>query len=234
MRFPMTRSNFFGVQQEVNLAESSMVLLIDNDAILKLASYGLLDVAFSMFNIQPKDIHVLATAKYALLPAQGRLRRCKTEECANRLESFLAKVNKLTPDGVDAGILDMLIAKPGIDAGEALLIGVAASDSDSYIITGDKRALEALQMGEGLDNVRNALAGRMLSLELLFSFLVEGDFAQVQESVRNQPGVDKALTNAFGVSAPVDLASVRAALDSYVSYLRRSTGTLLHPSPTSS
>ncbi len=211
-----------------------MALFIDNDVLLKLASYDLLDTVLTMFKIRPKDIHVLPTAKYALLPAKDRLRRCKTEECAARLEAFLSKTSKLNPDGVDAGKLDTLVAKPGIDAGEALMLAGAASNSESFIITGDKRAIEALQLGEGLDDVREALVGRVLSLELLLSFMVEGDFAEVQTRVRNQPNVDKALTIAFGVSASASLESVRAALDSYVEHLRTLTGNLLHPSPTSS
>lgn len=211
-----------------------MTVFIDNDALLKLASYDLLDTVLTMFDIAPGDIRVLATAKYSLLPAKDRLRRCKMEECADRLGSFLATARKLASDDVDGSMLDSLSAKPGIDPGEAMMLAAAASDSDPFVITGDKRALEALQTGEGLDEVREALAGRVLSLELLFSFLVEGNFDQVQERVRKQPGVDKAIANAFGVSAPAGLDSVRAALDSYVEYLRRSTGTLLHPSPASS
>lgn len=211
-----------------------MNLFIDNDALLKLASYDLLDVAIVMFDIQPGDIQVLATAKYALLPAKERLRRCKTEECAARLESFLSKVTKLSAGDADDGALDALAGRPGIDAGEAMMFAVAASKPDSFLITGDKRALEALHIGQELERVRAVLAGRVLSLELLLSFMVEGDFAQVQARVRSQPGVDKALTNVFGVSAPASLESVRAALDSYVAHLRCITGALLHPSPTNS
>lgn len=230
----MTRSSFSVARREVLPVDATMSLFIDNDALLKLASYDLLDTALTMFNIRPEDIHVLATARYALIPDKNRLRRCKTEECASRLESFLAKANKLTQDGLSADMLDALTSEPGIDPGEALMLGMAASAPDSYIITGDKRALEALQAGKGLNDVCEVLAGRVLPLELLFSFLVEGDFAQVQVRVRSQPEVDKALTYAFGVSTPANLASVRAALDSYVGHLRRLTGSLLHPSPTSS
>ena len=141
-----------------------MTLFIDNDALLKLASYDLLDTALNMFNIQWEDIQVLATAKYALLPAKDRLRRCKTEQCATRLESFLSRVTKLSADDADATTLDALAERPGIDAGEAVMFAVAASKSDSFIITGDKRALEALQIGQSLDGVREALAGRVLSV----------------------------------------------------------------------
>ncbi len=211
-----------------------MTLFIDNDALLKLANYDLLDIAFTMFNIPPQDVHVLATAKYVLVPAKDRLRHCKTEEAAYRLEHFLSKATKLDVDSVSSEVLDPLFAIPGIDPGEALMLAMAAPNPDSYIITGDKRALEALHGGKGLDTIRGALAGRLLSLELLFQFLIEGDFEKVQACVRSQLGVDKSLTIAFGISAPASLESVREALNSYVEHLRRMTGALLHPSPTSS
>jgi hypothetical protein len=210
-----------------------MILFIDNDALLKLVSYDLLETALAMFHIRQEDVRVLATAKYALLPANNRLRRCKTEQCATRLESFLPKATKLSADDADAAALDALAEMPGIDAGEALMFAVAAPKSDSFIITGDKRALEALQIGQSHHGVRDALAGRVLSIELLFSFMVEGDFAQLQAQVRSQPGVDTALSSIFGVSVPASPESVRAALDSYIGHLRHRTGTLLHPSPTS-
>jgi hypothetical protein len=211
-----------------------MTLFLDNDALLKLVNYDLLETALTMFSILPEDIHVLATAKYALLPAKDRLRYCSNQESANRLEAFLSKATKLTVEGVDSEMLDALVAQPGIDPGEALMLAIAASNPESHVITGDKRALAALHAGKHLVHVHAALAGRVLSLELLFLFLVEGDFARVQTCVRNQPGVDRALTNVFGVSAPASPESVRGALNSYVEHLRRLTGALLHPSPASS
>jgi hypothetical protein len=211
-----------------------MTLFIDNDALLKLANYDLLDTALMMFGIQPKDINVLATAKYVLLPGKDRLRHCKTEETAQRLENFLLKAIKLNAESVASEVLDALYVKPGIDAGEALIFAMAASDPDSYVITGDKRALAAMHDGKGLGDVRGALAGRVFSLELLFLFLIKCDFARVQAGVRSQPSVDKALTIAFGLSAPASFESVRHALNSYVEHLRRLTGALLHSFPAAS
>lgn len=230
----MTRSSSFAERLEPLQADAPMTLFIDNDALLKLANYGLVDTALTMFDIRPEDIHVLATAKYALLPAKDRLRHCKTEESAHRLENFLSKATKLNAEDVDSEVLDALSAKPGIDPGEALMLAMAASEPDSYVITGDKRALAALHDGKGLGDVCGVLAGRVLSLELLFLFLVEGDFERVQACVRRQTSVDKALTNAFGVSEPASFESVRDALNSYVEHLRRLTGALLYPSPASS
>jgi hypothetical protein len=152
---------------------------------------------------------VLATAKYALLPAKDRLRRCKTEQCATRLESFLSRVTKLSADDADATTLDALAERPGIDAGEAVMFAVAAYKSDSFIITGDKRALEALQIGQSLDGVREALASASFP-RIAVPFMVEGDCAGAS-MCQKSPGVNRANEHlwCFGAGEP---ESVRAAL----------------------
>jgi hypothetical protein len=71
----------------------SQPILIDNDALLKLARYGLLDEALALFECTATDVRVLAAAKYRLLPAKNRLRFCKDEESAARLEAFLKSSN---------------------------------------------------------------------------------------------------------------------------------------------
>lgn len=209
----------------------SQPILIDNDVLLKLARYALLDEAIALFECTPTDVRVLATAKYRLLPAKNRLRFCKDEESAARLEAFLKTSNPLDPGLADPDLWDVLNAVPNIDSGEALLFAVGANNRDTLVITGDKRSLAALCSHDSVIHVSNALAGRVVSMEVLFSILVEHQFAHVQECVRSKPNVDKALSIAFGVTTPADLNSVREGLNSYIRHLRNVTGALLHPTP---
>ena len=202
-------------------------LLIDNDALLKLARYGLLDTAITAFGASPSDVRVLATAKYSLLPTKNRLLRCKDEASAARLEDFLSKTVSLSTADTDAELLDTLNAVPSIDAGEALLLAAGASDGEAVIITGDKRALAALCSDDSVSHVAHALAGRVASLEVLFWQMVEQHFHDTQLCVRSNPDIDKALSNAFGMSAPASLDSAREALASYIRHLRGITNTLL-------
>lgn len=206
-------------------------LLIDNDALLKLARYGLLDTLATMFGVDIRNIHVLATAKYSLLPARNRLLRCKDEDDANRLEEFLTKSTPLSPADTDTNLLDALSAIPSIDAGEALLLAAAASDNETLVITGDKRALAALCADSSIAQVEEALAGRVVTLEVIFWQLVNQDFTHTQSCVRSKPDVDKAISNVFGVSAPATIDSVREALASYINHLQGVTGGLLQVPP---
>lgn len=206
-------------------------LLIDNDALLKLARYGLLNQALALFDCTPTDVSVLAAAKYRLLPAKNRLRFCKDEESAVRLEAFLRTSKPLDARSADPDLLDELNVIPNIDAGEALLLAVGATNNEILVITGDKRSLAALCSHGSVAEVSNALAGRVISVEVLFFMLIERQFALIQERVRAKPDVDTTLKIVFGVTFPVDYESARQGLDSYIRDLRSRTGTLLYVPP---
>lgn len=203
-------------------------LLIDNDALLKLARYGLLDEAIALFECNSTDAIVLTTAKYKLLPHKNRLQFCKDEESATRLEAFLKTANLVNAELADPDIFDLLNAVPNIDAGEALLFAVGANNNDKLVITGDKRSIKALCSDDSVAEVSKALAGRVVSLEVLFFMLAEYQFTLIQERVRAKPDVDKTLNNVFGLTVPADFASVKEGFASYISDLRRKTGTLLY------
>ncbi|WP_272819482.1 hypothetical protein [Scytonema hofmannii] len=149
------------------------LILIDNDALLKLARYSLLDESLVVFGCVPTNVRVLATAKYSLLPAKNRLRFCKDEQSAARLEAFLRTSEPLDAGLADPDLLDALNAVQNIDAGEALLLAVGATVGDTLVITGDKRSLIALCTNDSVAQVSNALAGRVVSMEVLFLHLVE-------------------------------------------------------------
>ncbi|MEC4814454.1 MAG: hypothetical protein SAK29_14445 [Scytonema sp. PMC 1069.18] len=204
------------------------LILIDNDALVKLARYGLLDETLVLFGCVPTDVRVLATAKYSLLPVKNRLHRCKDEESAARLEAFLRTSEPLDAGLADPDLLDALNAVQNIDAGEALLLAVGATVGNTLVITGDKRSLKALCTNDSVAQVSNALAGRVVSMEVLFLHLVEHQFAYVQECVRSKPNVDTALKIVFGVTAPAAFESVQEGLASYIRDLRTVTGTLLY------
>jgi hypothetical protein len=203
-------------------------ILIDNDALLKLARYGLIDEALTVFGCTPADVNVLAAAKYSLLPTKNRLRLCKDEESVTRLEAFLRTSKTVDTGSADPDILDVLNTIPNIDGGEAILFAVGATNRDSLVITGDKRSLAALCSHDSVTHVSNALLGRVVSMEVLFLMLIERQFVLIQERVRAKPDVDKTLMIVFGVSVAVDFESVREGLDSYINSLRSKTGTLLY------
>ncbi len=204
------------------------LVFMDNDALLKLAQYGLLEEALRSINCTQSDVRVLPTARYSLLPQRGRLRRCKDEASATRLEAFLANVGQLDIGSASATLLDELIALPGVDVGEAQLFAAAAAQPEVLVLTGDKRALAALCSAPNVADAVTALSGRVVAVETVFAMLTDGDFSVTQSRVRAKPEVDKTLTTIFGVSVAASLESVREGLRSYQGHLRASTGDLLY------
>lgn len=204
-------------------------ILIDNDALLKLACYGLLSEAVSFFECSPENAFVLATAKYSILPDRNRLRFCEDKASATRLEKFFQASSLINVQQADPNLLDTLNTVQNIDVGEAILFAIGSTDRDSIVITGDKRSLAALCSHDSVATVYKGLERRVVSMEILFLYLIENQFSYIQDRVRAKPSVDKALSIAFGVTEPTDLASVREGLNSYIQYLRSETGNLLYP-----
>lgn len=202
-------------------------VLFDNDALLKLSQYGLLDSALTVLGVDPQAAKVLNTARYVLLPKNNRLKKCGDEETASRLDTFLTQVTTISTDELDANALDVLAGFQGIDAGEAILIATASSDTNTILVTGDKRAIAALSGNSDLSQIASRLEGRIYTLEAIMALLVEKDFETTQFSVRRQPKVDRALTNIFGVGSAASSSSVEEGLKSYIQHIRDSTGRLL-------
>jgi len=205
----------------------TQLILIDNDALLKLARYGLLHDSIALFGCTPANVAALPAAKYKLLPDEDRLRYCEDEESAVRLEEFLKIATRLNPREADLDLLDELNTIQHIDT-ESLLFAVGATDKDSLVITGDKRSLAALCSDDSVAHVFTALAGRVVTMEVLFLHLIEHNFAHIQKCVRSKRNVDKALSIAFGVTIPADLTSVKEGLTSYIRHLQNVTGVLLY------
>ncbi|MFB9128618.1 hypothetical protein E2553_24615 [Paraburkholderia dipogonis] len=203
------------------------MILLDNDVLLKLASYDLIDEALKALDVQRGQVSVLSTAKYSLLPAKNRLQRCKDEETANRLEAFLKTCPVVSQDAIAPELLDELTNIQSLDSGEAVLFAFAASNRDAVVVTGDKRAISALMNAR----VAEDLQGRVMALESLFEVMTAEEVEPVQAKVRAKPAVDKTLSNVFGKSYAASAGSVREGLASYINHMKGQTGGLLWRPP---
>lgn len=206
----------------------NQVILMDNDALLKLACYGLFKEALVALNTQVSNVCLLAVAKYVLMPYQNRLKFCGNEATVAHLTEFIDSANRVKVDSVNSDDLDLLTGVPNIDAGEALLLAAGATEGSSLVLTGDKRSIAALYAHSSLESIAIALEGRIVCMELLVAMMVEQNFEFIQTRIRAKPKIDKALTVIFGVSIAADWASVQEGLQSYINYLVNQTGNLLY------
>lgn len=205
----------------------SGILLVDNDALLKLSAYDLFEEALGCLHFIPQQVYILATAKYKLLPAKSRLKLCKEEEVADRLEAIIASVNEFSEEQIiNPEIIDTLLDYQGIDAGEALLIAYAIQIQQSLLLTGDKKALDALT-AIALENITVQLRNRICVLEVLFLKMIETDFPHIQLKVRSKPGVDTTMSFIFGRSLPGTRESALDGLRSHITHMKELGNNLL-------
>jgi hypothetical protein len=142
-----------------------MRLLVDTDAFCKLGIAGLLEEAVRVVGAELSKCVRLAALPYML--RKGSLpKRYGAKAC----EALIESAERMIPIApVDQAKLQPFVAMTDIDPGEAQLLASVA-DSDSLLMSGDKRALRALK--NSTDLVR-ALAGRVITLEAVLLAVAE-------------------------------------------------------------
>lgn len=170
-----------------------MIVLADNDIILKLAQCDLLDALPDILDCQEAEFFITRAAKYQLLPKKPAkaLSKCGNEETLARLTSFLETTQTL-PDVKDTALLAQLDNIEGIDGGEKFLFAAAVETENPLLITGDRRALRALLEHQGqLPTVFSALQNAVVTFEsaILLAMRHIG-FAIVKQKLLGSPKPD--------------------------------------------
>jgi hypothetical protein len=170
-----------------------VIVLADNDLILKLAQCDLLDQLQEILEVSPSGIFVTSTAKFQLL---GRTRekgigRCGNEETYDRLVRFLG-CTQVLPAVVDVGLLAELAAIPNIDVGEQQLFASAVEVKSPILLTGDKRSLQALIDNKAVvEGVYGSLAGHVVIFEsILLLALSRYGFPALKQKLLGNPKPD--------------------------------------------
>ncbi len=127
-----------------------MILLSDNDLVVKLAQCDLLDEALASFEAKRSDCFVLSTIRHSLRlgnPDKSIERYVGSPQAFERISEFLEHCNVLQEAPI-LDLIDHLIEIPEIDVGEQALFLHAKDNHDKkldyFMLTGDKRALRAI------------------------------------------------------------------------------------------
>lgn len=126
----------------------------------------------------------------------------------------------------DAILMARLADVRGIDSGEVQLFARAMELTDAIIVTGDKNAMRALAQNAQLTDITTALAGKLVSFEMVLACISRRCGAgRIRAANATYPGVDGALASACSRSS--DDTVLRRNLERYVAMLRAETGYLL-------
>lgn len=202
-------------------------VLLDNDVVWKLCCFRCEDVLSRLGTAPPAMLNV---GKYTLRDKVRRTTRVRDRQrVVAALEGALATLSMLQPDAAELALatdLEDAAARLSLDfdSGESQLLAELITRSWPLLITGDKRAIAAI------DKVLPGRAdGRIACLEQLMATIISlKDVGEVRAGVCGEPAVDRALTNCFAcASQTFDVASLAAGLTSYIDDVRRTSGRTL-------
>lgn len=212
-----------------------MTAVVDNDIILKCACYGLFDELPGLAGSSATVVGVLGAARFVV---SRRIRRISLnrsrEKALERLNAFLARSTTLEPTNQEIELaaafeLAAQQAAVSLDTGESQLCAIAISRAIPSLLTGDKRAIRALQTL--LDRVSRllALCGKVGCLEqLMLAAIDAGNGGTLRAAICAEPKVDRALAICFSCkNNAVSEQDIKDGLNSYISDLRASAVRIL-------
>jgi hypothetical protein len=174
-----------------------LILLADNDIILKLAQCDLLTDLPDLLREDADQIFITPTARYQLLPKKTAkaIEKCGNEVTVKRIRDFLDKAMEIPPIQDDS-LLKTLASIDKIDGGESILFAAAVQVPNPILATGDRNALRALLAHqEQLPTVIVALRERVVTFEsVILLALYKRGFAIIKQKLLNSPKPDKMLS----------------------------------------
>lgn len=206
------------------MSEDSRRLVVDVDALVKLAHWGLLGELEGATGIPPERQATVESIRFRAARRDPKLFRDATvaDYLAVALSQFGAAWRP------DAEVVAHLQGIAGLDAGEITLIAMLCSDPQAVLVTGDKRALRALA-ASGLEDIVERVAGRIVCLEqVVLSALDRLGVGTLAKSIEPHRDLDVAIRCAVPLLPyPVEL-DVRKGLLSYIEDLRKDAPSLLY------
>jgi len=199
--------------------------LIDNDVILKLASCDLFWEGMDSIGLARSNVRVLSTAKPYFKNSRS-VKRNYPEK--GRLAAIdIASLCDCVPEA-SAQELILFDEIKGIDPGETDLITYGSTLGCCYVVSGDKRWPTALANTERLDPYCKKLSKKVICLEQIVLGLVRSrDFETLLPNLIQLGDVDKAMKYVFYPGLETKYESALEGLCSYIADLKRGTGSLL-------
>lgn len=208
-----------------------MIVLADNDILLKLARCDLFDEFLAAFAVAVADIRVLKTARFSVTSKKHRKRI--GEVSFARLSAFLASVADIDTAPIPEAIAALTEqTDKNIDAGEAALFAVCPLIPDSVIVTGDKQSLVGLSAAAESDLVCGtlcgSLAGRLYCFEQVLARILDRcGFDAVRQKLIDGRECDSGLAQWLGSGLDAAEPGFREGLTSFLNNARRTSGNLL-------
>lgn len=207
-------------------------VLADNDLVFKLSAY--LRHGFLIAGLGAEPARILPATKFVLRDLVRKSRRITNRDAVRAaVEDAIAGLAVISPSpeaiALAAEFEETAKAQSlELDTGESLLLAIALTEPVHLILTGDKRAVAAIEVLASAD-----LEGRIACLEQVLAALIQREsLDEIRAAVCSEPRIDTAATMIFGChSRTVTLEHVTEAIGSYVSALRKHAARVLADMP---
>lgn len=206
-----------------------MRILIDNDILIKGACYGLLPTFTTGGPGDTRKAGILGAARFVVPKAiSGKQLKSRTITQAQQdFQSFLAENITVEPTSDEQALAAKLeaIAQAlalNLDVGESQLLAVLIARLVPLLLTGDKRAIIAMErlLDTGPDLA--SIQGKIRCLEQIVWSLIEiGLQETIRKAICAEPAIDKALAICFSCTQ-VDATreTIGEGLRSYIRAIR--------------
>ena len=210
-------------------------VLVDNDVALKACCYDAIEELLECLGGESRSVCVLGVAKYVLFNAIAKGGVENKVRAADRLSRFLGDVTALEPGEDELGLAAeleeaALRANCGtLDVGESQLLAMLIRRGATLLITGDKRAIKAMEQVVVSHGYEENAASRIACLEqTMLSLLIRFGPDSLHSRVCSEASIDKALAICFKcVSGVYTLEAISDSLLSYIRDLRKSAPVIL-------
>lgn len=210
--------------------------LLDNDVVLKVASFSLSEESLNVLVSEDSPPQMLSVGQFVV---RGRIERNANLNDRSRamtaLENMLSVIEFIEPSDDEIAFAADIETEARqknleLDSGESQLLAILAHRGFGALVTGDKRAIVAMAVV-----CPDIAKFRVVCLEQLISAIVRATgFDDVRAKVCAEPNVDRAITTCFSCSRPsISQTEAAAGLESYIRDLdRRAPGILMLESGT--
>jgi hypothetical protein len=207
--------------------------LLDNDVIFKVCCFGVGDELISCASVDGTPPAALQVAQYVVRDLVSRSPQLKDREAAAQaFFNLRSKMGTIEPNEEEVRVAaafeaDAQVRNLELDSGESLLLAILLRRDSKLMLTGDKRAIRAIEQFAGGE----VSSPRVACFEqLIASILRKTNAGNLRDKICRERGADRTLSICFACESPsVPTESIFDCLRSYTNDLRAVAQRVLLP-----
>jgi hypothetical protein len=211
--------------------------LLDNDIMIKVCCYALVDEVCNFLADAGGAASALGVTRFIVAKQIARKSRIADKASATaQFTQICDRINFVEPSEEEITLAAEIEAQAQVqnlplDRGESQVLAILVLRTAKLMLTGDKRAIGAIEKLVSEHSPIQACKGRLACFEQLVLTLLERHGEHyLRARICREPSADQSMTICFSCNSRVSSATnTKAGLDSYISDVRTQAPTVLFP-----